>query len=65
MKFNYTHGILLFCAVVSAVSETLAHYEMAGNPMPFHVAAGTLLAISTVLGTFSKSALPPSPPAAP
>ncbi len=61
MKLTWMHYVLMVCTVMSAGSEALAHYAEAGNQLPFHLAAGTLLFVSMLFGTISKSMVPPAP----
>jgi F0F1-type ATP synthase assembly protein I len=48
----WMHGVLVGCAIGSAIAEALAQYQGA---LPWHLTAGFLLAVSSTFGLISKS----------
>lgn len=51
------HVAMGVCSVLAVLAEVTQNYVAAGNAMPFHIAAGTALALGGYVGAVSRSIL--------
>lgn len=61
-KYDWRHMAGDLTALAAVVAESLANAQTAGVTLPWHVAAGSLLAASVIFSKISKSLSEPSPP---
>jgi hypothetical protein len=51
------HLLMGLCSVLAVATEVIQNYVGTGNPLPFHLAAGTALAVGGYVGAVSRSIL--------
>ena len=59
MKIAWKHYAQVGCTLGTGLCELVAHYQAAGNQLPYHLTAGALLLGANVFGLLSKSITTP------